>query len=371
MRVCHLISGDLWAGPEVQTYTLLRELSSVTDLNVSAIVLNIGPLAQRLRELGIKVDVIDESKYSSFEIRKRLIEILAGESPDILHTHRYKENILGGTVKSKCNIRHLVQTVHGIQEGFSRLQRLKMNAYMFLNDRFTRRHFEKIIAVSHDIERYLSVKYGANKVITIHNAIDTSRRPTKSQDDMKAELGLNPECAVIGAVGRLVPIKGLDVFVDAAARILQKRPETTFVIAGDGPLRSELEGQVVRLGIDDRVKFTGFREDILDVFNMCDILGVTSYHEGVPISVLEAMSLERVVVSTTVGGIKEIIENRKSGILVDPGNPDAVADACLEVLGNRSLKETLQKGARKRIEAEFAASIQRERMLSLYNEVMQ
>jgi len=370
MKVCHLISGDLWAGPEVQTYTLLHELTSVSDLNVSAVVLNEGPLSDKLRELGVKVYVIDESKYGFFDIRKRLIDILLDERPDILHSHRYKENILGGMAHTKCNIKHLVQTVHGIQEGFSGLQRLKMNTYMFLNDRFTRRHFEKIIAVSHDIERHISAKFGAGKVVTIHNAVDTSKRPSRSRDEMMSELGLNPVHAVIGAVGRLVPIKGFDVLIDAAAAILRKQPDIKLVIAGDGPLRQELEARVGRLGINDNVTFTGFRDDILDVINVLDIVAVTSYHEGIPISVLEAMSLEKVVVSTNVGGMKEIIENNVSGVLVKPGNPDAIADKCLEILDNESLRENLQNGARKRIENEFAARIQRDRLLELYNEVM-
>jgi glycosyltransferase involved in cell wall biosynthesis len=149
------------------------------------------------------------------------------------------------------------------------------------------------------------------------------------------------------------------------------KPEISFVIAGNGPLRSELENRVSRLGIDKNVTFTGFREDILDIFNVFDVLAVTSYHEGIPISVLEAMSLEKTVVSTNVGGMKEIIENGISGILVEPGNPDVVADACLRVLDDSSLRDALQRGAGKRIEDEFASRIQRDRMLNLYNEVMQ
>jgi len=370
MKICHLISGDLWAGAEVQTYTLLRTLDAVPELHVEAVVLNEARLAEKLREAGIDVSVINEAKHGFLEINSLLQKVLSASQPDILHTHRYKENILGGLVKSKCRIRHLIQTVHGVQEGFSGLKRLKMNMYTYLNDRFTRNCFSKIVAVSKDIEKHLAAKYGSDRVVVIHNSTDGSNRPSKTPKEMRAELGIDAEHAVIGAVGRLVPVKAFDVFLDAAARILEKRPQTTFLLAGDGPLRTELTDRARRLGIEKNVLLTGFREDILNITSTFDIFVVSSHHEGIPVSVLEAMSLEKAVVSTEVGGMREIIQENVSGLLVQPGNPDAIANMCLKVLADNDLRARIEAGAAARIGEEFSVKIQRDRMLKLYNEVM-
>ncbi|MBU1318339.1 MAG: glycosyltransferase family 4 protein [candidate division Zixibacteria bacterium] len=370
MKVCHLISGDLWAGAEVQTYTLLCSLAALPNLHVTAVVLNEARLAEKLREAGIEVSVIDESRHGFFEIKSRLQKELSTSQPDILHTHRYKENILGGLVKSKCRIRHLIQTVHGIQEGFSGLKRFKMNMYTYMNDRFTRSCFSRVVAVSKDIERHLAAKYGSDRVVVIHNSTDRSNRPSKTPQEIRAELGIHAEHAIIGAVGRLVPVKALDIFLDAAARILEKRPQTTFLIAGDGPLRTELTDRASRLGIEKNVLLTGFRADILNIISIFDIFVVSSYHEGIPVSVLEAMSLEKAVVSTEVGGMREIIQDSVSGILVPPGSSDAIAEACLRILTDSDLRARIEAGATARIGEEFSAEIQRDRMLKLYHEVM-
>ncbi len=371
IRVCHLISGDLWAGAEVQAFTLIRTLSTVADIDISAVILNDGELSEKLHEEGIEVSIIDERKHNFFKIKSLLSRILEGGKIDILHTHRYKENVLGGLVKSRCEIKGLIQTVHGVQEGFSGIKHLKMMFYMNLNDNLTRKRFSKIIAVSHDIEMRLCEKFGKQKVVTIHNAVDASLiNPSRPAEEIKRELGIGEGQTVIGSAGRLVPVKGYDVFLKAAKLILRKRPKTIFVIAGDGPLKEELCEMATSLGIGTNVIFTGFRDDVLDLVNAFDIFLVTSVHEGVPMSVLEAMAMRKTVVSTAVGGIMEIIEDNVSGLLADPGSPDALADHCLTVLEDRELRSNIGRNAERRIAQEFSTDRLRNRVLRLYEEIV-
>ncbi len=371
IRVCHLISGDLWAGAEVQAFTLIRTLSTVADMDISAVILNEGRLAEKLHEDGIEVSIIDERKHNFFKIKSLLARILEGGKIDILHTHRYKENVLGGLVKNRCGIKGLIQTVHGVQEGFLGIKHLKMKFYMNLNDNLTRKRFSKVIAVSHDIEMRLCDKFGKQKVVTIHNAVDTGLiKISRSAEEVKRELGISEDQVVIGSAGRLVPVKGYDVFLKAAKLILRKRPKTTFVIAGEGPLKEVLREMATSLGIGTNVIFTGFRDDVLDLVNAFDIFLVTSVHEGVPMSVLEAMALRKAVVSTAVGGIVEIIEDNVSGLLVDPGSPDSLAERCLSVLEDHELRSKIERNAEKRIEQEFSTERQRDRVLRLYEEII-
>lgn len=371
IRVCHLISGDLWAGAEVQAYTLMRALRGTPGLALQAVVLNEGMLSEKLREIGLGVAVIDERRYGFMTIKSRLARKLSADEVDILHTHRYKENVLGGLVKDRCGIGGLVQTVHGIHEKLSGLKKLKMKFYMSMNDQLTRNRFSRVIAVSHEIESILNEKFGKDKVATIHNAVDIdSIKPSRSAEDARRELGLRTEQPLIGSVGRLVPVKGYDVFLKSAKLILEKQPEVAFVIVGDGPLRKELEIMARDMGLESNVIFTGFREDVLDLVNALDLFLVTSHHEGIPMSVLEAMALGKAVVSTNVGGMSEIIEDGVSGMLVQADNPGEIASKCLMVVTDRALGGRLGENAVNRIEDEFSTSKLRDRMLRLYREVV-
>ncbi len=367
MKVCHLISGDLWAGAEVQTCTLLCSLRESVD--VSAIILNEGTLAERLRRADIDTHVIPETSNSFFALKRQVAEKLRDIRPDILHTHRYKENILGAALKHTSG--HLVQTVHGLREGFSGIRRLRMSLYLWLNEYYTRRRFSRIIAVSEEIEKHLAGLYGQQRVVAIHNAIAVDdQQPSKNPSDVKRELGLRPDQIVIGSVGRLVPVKAFDIFLRAARLISEKLPDAAFVIAGDGPLMSSLAVLSRDLGIDDRVVLTGFRDDILNLMNTFDIYVISSHHEGIPISALEAMAMKKALVSTRVGGMPEIIDDSHSGLLVEPGNANAIADGCVRILNDPKLRADIENGARSRVEEEFSVAIQRERIVNLYTELM-
>ncbi len=371
MKICHLISGDLWAGPEVQVHSLLVSLRGVPYLDISVITLNEGKLAENLRQSGFEVRVIEESEHAFFKILGLLKKELKGKEIDILHTHRYKENMLGGMIKRRCKIGRLVQTVHGLSEPFTGIKKLKINLYSKWNQYFTSNYFDKVLTVSFDMQEKLSRIIAADKLITIHNAINISRlNVERSADEVKEELGISKGHPIIGSVGRMVPIKGYDVFLKAAQLILEVRPQTRFILAGDGPLKSELERKAANMGLRSAVKFLGFRSDILEIINCFDIFVVSSYYEGIPIALLEAMALNKATVATRVGGIEEIIEDNVSGFLVESGDAEGIASVCVKLLDNAQIRGKVEIEAKKRIAEEFSVEIQKERVLKLYNELM-
>lgn len=371
LNICHLASGDLWAGAEVQMFTLVSILKKVPGINISAIVLNEGRLYSMLKDNGIVVDVIDEKKYGFYQIYRRLGAIARQRNLDILHSHRYKENILGGLMKKKSLVRRAVQTVHGGEEPFSGIRKLKSDLYIFLNIYFSRKFFDKIIGVSHDVSGRLQEVYGKDKVATVHNAINPeSIRPTRDREQTRADLGIGSHDYVIGTAGRLVPIKGLDIFLEMASHMIKSSGKVKFLVVGDGPLRGDLEKKAVDLNIQNDVRFLGFRDDIVNIMNCLDIFVVSSINEGIPMAVLEVMGMGIPVVATRVGGLKEIIEHNKSGLFVEAGDYRGLADACLSVLEQPNLRASLGAGARERIAAEFYPHIQRESILKIYGEVL-
>lgn len=366
IRVCHLVSGDLWAGAEVQMYTLIKALKEESDISLMAVVLNEGKLATCLKELGIHVVVIDETMFNTFQIIRKIKNELNGKV-DILHTHRYKENIIGALIKSSCRIKYLIRTVHGISEKLSGVRRIKGKLYSFLDNTVSDRYIDLIIAVSNSVKVELSKSFNHNRLITVHNFIDPeSINPIKTPEEIRKEFHISLDAPIIGSAGRLMPIKGYDIFLKMAAVVLKSFPKTIFMLAGDGPLMLELKELSQKIGVEKSVIFTGFRDDIIDIINTFDIFAMTSLNEGTPMVLLEAMSLKKAIVATSVGGIAEIIEDGKSGLLAQPGKVDEIAKLCCSVLNNKNLKKEIGSRARERLVNNYSSRIQASKMLNIY-----
>jgi len=285
----------------------------------------------------------------------------------IIHSHRYKENIRAALVKKKGKTRFLVQTVHGLGEPFRGIKQLRSQVYGLVNTFYTIRYFDRVIAVSDDIHRRLGKHFRPEKILTIHNAIDNEKiAPTRGAELVRSEFGIASDAPVIGSVGRMVPVKGFDLFLAVAKLIVTRRPDVRFLLVGDGPLKPGLESRSRVLGLASNVIFTGFRQDVTDLINCLDIFMMTSYHEGIPMALLEAMALKKAVVSTAVGGIGEVISNGKSGLLAEPGSSTELAQACLRILDDDALKVRLGAVAAQRIDDEFSIGTLTEMVSAIY-----
>jgi glycosyltransferase involved in cell wall biosynthesis len=370
INVCHIISGDLWAGPEVQVHGLLSALASEPELEISIIVMNQGKLATLLKEAGLRVRVIEENRYRFDEIVRRASAELAGRRLDIVHSHRYKENFIAAMLRKRHQVGHLVQTVHGIEEPFTGFKNLKIKLYEFLNDRASRR-FDAVVTVSDDIRRQLSSRFDDSKMVTIHNAVDLSRvSASRSADEVRKELGIGADQPVIASVGRMVPVKGFDQFIMASKMISREIPDALFLLVGDGPEQARYEELAAKSGVADKIRFLGYRHDIWDILNCMDLFAMTSYHEGIPVVLLEAMALKRPVVAMSVGGIPEVIEDGVSGRLVEARDIEGFAAACRELLANPERASAIGIEARRRVEGEFSVTVQKDRVLNLYRDLV-
>ncbi len=367
IKLLHIASGDLWAGAEMQMYSLLESLVGDSRFEVSALLLNDGRLAANLRNSGIEPHIISESENGFRRIVRLAVAYAEKNRIDIAHSHRYKENVLAAILKRRGLVKHLVQTVHGAGEPFSGLALLKSRVFSALNDYFTRRYFDRIVTVSEDLERRLSDKFPSSKLLTIHNAIDPAKLSVKrSCRETRAEFGVPDDHLLIGSAGRMVPVKGYDRFIQMARAIREKSPKTGFILVGDGPQKGALMSLAKDLGLGDAIVFTGFRDDVYDIINCLDIFVISSLHEGIPMVLLEAMAFGKPVVATAVGGIGEVIEKEISGLLVPADNPPALAEACLRLLENSELRRSLSQQSRLRIDHEFCINSLRRRMIELY-----
>ncbi|MEK7338770.1 MAG: glycosyltransferase, partial [candidate division NC10 bacterium] len=163
---------------------------------------------------------------------------------------------------------------------------------------------------------------------------------------LRAELGLSPETPLVGLVARLVPIKGVDLFLRAAALLRERIPQVRFVIAGDGPEREALEGQAAALGLDGALCFLGWRHDLPALYADLDLLALSSRNEGTPVCLLEAMAAGLPVAAFRIGGVEDLVQDRMTGRLTLPGDAGALASAIAEVLVDRPAAQTYAEAAR-------------------------
>ncbi len=176
--------------------------------------------------------------------------------------------------------------------------------------------------------------------------------------------------AVVGLVGRLAPEKGVDVFLTAAERVLSQRKDVKFVVAGDGPDRTELESLIDKLGIRAGVTMLGRCDDMPSFYASLDIMVSSSRHEGLPIAILEGMASRLPLIATPVGAIPTVIKDGLTGALVPAENPELLAMAIMDLLRDSIKREKLGGAARRLIEADFSAARMAADYLRVYEDAV-
>lgn len=369
MKVLHLASGDLWAGAEMQLYILARELRHHIDIKV--VLLNRGVLAQRLADEGIDVAVLDEARLSAFAIITGLQKVCLEFEPDVIHTHRFKENILGSLVAMRNRVPS-VRTAHGLPESPKQLWALHKHFPAWL-DRFSGRYIQKkIVAVAPDLAVKLRPCYGEKRVAIIENGIDIAyvrHQATLQQALPQTLLGDRN----IAFVGRLVPVKRLDILLDAMAQLKAEFGEQggKLFIIGDGPMRDSMEQKADALQLADSVQFIGEVTNPYVYMAQMDAVILCSDHEGLPMTLLESMALEVPIIAHNVGGIGRLLRDGEAGLLVDRHEPDGYAQGIMEVYRQPEKTAARTKVASDILKAEYSVEANGKSYLQLYRQLLQ
>jgi len=268
--------------------------------------------------------------------------------PDLVHTHTAKAGTVGRVAALLAGVPVRVHTFHGhVLTGyfgpaatalFRRIEAALARRSTLLVAVSPRQRDELIALGVAEPERITVIPVGLDLAPFLNAASHAGR--------LRAELGLSPEIPLVGVVARLVPIKGVDLFLRAAALLRQRVPGVRFVIAGDGPEREALEGQVTALGLDGVLRFLGWRHDLPALYADLDLVVLSSRNEGTPVCLLEAMAAGVPVVATAVGGVEDLVQDRMTGRLTLPGDAGALASAIAEVLADRRAAQAYAEAAR-------------------------
>jgi glycosyltransferase involved in cell wall biosynthesis len=362
IRVLHVLSGDLWAGAEVMVSNLLEQLGEDAAIESIAVGLNDGVLIRRLADRGIETHLLAETEAGFTRLALDCARRLRGRRIDVVHTHRYKENLLATVVAHLLGVKRKVVTMHGASEAGPRPS-LRSRVITAI-DRFNvRTNFDAVVAVSAQLKTLLlELGMRPERVRLIRNGIKVPRHAETRRGNGSHHLH-------IGTVGRLVPVKGYRLFLELAARLHARHSNVRFSILGDGPMLDELTREAARLGLGEHVSFVPARPDPQPYYRELDIYVNTSLHEGLPLSVLEAMACGTPVIAPRVGGIPEVVCHEEHGFLVEGRAVSSFAAYCERLIEDRELRWTMGQAARARVTDAFDRAQMAAGYRTLYEEL--
>jgi glycosyltransferase involved in cell wall biosynthesis len=355
-RVLHLIETSGPGGAERVLINIVENLDRTRHESVICL-LKEGWLAAQLRQRGFEPITIPQRKGHDPRWISQCVGLIRRKRIDVLHTHEFSMNTYGSVASWLTRV-PMIATVHG-KAYYGERWRRRM-AY-----RLVARHAVQMVAVAEDIRRFLIDHVGATpgKLCTIYNGVDSKTVCTAADGErVRYELGISKATTVIGTIANLYPVKGHTFLLKAAAQVARVSPETVWLFAGRGSLLGQLQEEARQLGIVDKVRFLGFRNDAGALLQAMDLFVLPSLSEGLPVSILEAMAAGRPVVATNVGGNREVIVEGKTGFLVPPGDSGALASQMVALLADRQLAQRFGTEGHTRVRENFTL----ERMVSAY-----
>jgi glycosyltransferase involved in cell wall biosynthesis len=307
--------------------------------------------ARRLREAGIDVDALPLPRALGALAFGRLLAIVRRLRPAILHTHLVHADFHGLPAGKLARVPVLASTKHGFNP-------FRSKRVFAAADRTVGRLADLHIAISHGLARYLAETEGFAETSfeVVHYGIVPGPDPEPYAGDL-------PRVAV---VGRLVPIKGHETFLEAVAAARRALPALEVEIAGAGPLEGELRSRADALGLGGAVRFLGQVPDAAAVMERAAVVVVPSRGEGFGMVALEAMERGRAVVASSVGGLAEIVSDGETGLVVPPGDAGALARGIVAVAGDLERARALGVAGRHRALAEFGQERCTARTAGLY-----
>jgi glycosyltransferase involved in cell wall biosynthesis len=358
MRVLHSESSTGWGGQENRT---LNEMIAMRERGHEMAVVSRpgGRILERAREVGFATFAVDMRGAADFPAILKLRRLMRDLRADVVNTHSGRDTQLAGmAARSLARRPRIVRTRHLALPITSRF------TYSVLPD--------KVVAVSRFVRDYLvSAGIPAGRVAAVPTGIDLGRyAPEPGGGTLRHELGLSDAAALIGTVAILRAKKGHADLLRAAPSILERFPDTHFVIAGDGPQTDNLRRLIGELGLGERVHMLGLRRDVMNVLQSLDLFVLPTHQEALGTAFIEAGAMGLPVVATAVDGVPEVVADGETGVLVPPKDPGALAAAILPFLADPARRRQFGDAAKRRVGREFSREVMAERMERLYLDLL-
>lgn len=325
----HIDTAQTWRGGQSQVrYTVLglRELGHRAALVAD-------PDGELFRRMSEGMDLIPVAARSEIDLSAswRLSRVLKQLRPDVVHAHDPKAVAMAATALSIAAPRPRPTLVAS--------RRIE---YPLAGNSFSKWKYGQVdgfLAISRAVrDRLVDDRIPAGKVTIVHEGVDVERIVRLPHGNLHAALYLPTHAPIVGNVGALVAQKGHHTLVEAAALVVRQVSDVRFVILGDGELRPQLEKQIRNLHLERHVFLAGFRPDVLELLKDVDVFALSSTHEGMCTSLVDAMAARKASVATAVGGVPEVIADGETGYLVPPRDARAMAARIVQLLTDTGLR---------------------------------
>ncbi|GAM10586.1 putative glycosyltransferase YpjH [Geobacter sp. OR-1] len=350
-KILHVILSMSVGGAETLVYNMVRHHSFSGNRPVICCLKSSGELGDKLKEEGYTVYNHSSGAGTDWSLIGWIRDIILTEKIDVVHAHQYPPffyavpaAFLAGRVK-------FVYTEHG--RNYPDVRRWKR----YLLNPFLASMAGHLVSISSSTARAMADMDNLpfDRIQIIHNGVDFSRmNPPINLAEKRLELGIGEACRIIGTAARLEEIKNIPMMLRGFKQIHAEKPDTCLMIAGQGSQEANLKALVSELGIDNHVRFIGLRHDMPEIYKLMDVFLLTSFTEGISVTLLESMASGVPGVVTDVGGNPEVVIDKDTGYLVPLGNDGQLADRVIDLLSDRSLAEKMGCSAQKRAVEHFS-----------------
>jgi len=355
MRIMEIVSGAGTNGAIIHCKLLCNQLLALGH-EVTLVCRPGAWIADQLGDTAAEIIESDQHRWPTDELRK-VAEEIRRRRVDVVHTHMSRANFFGVLLRWRVDV-PVVATAHAhnIQPHWM------FNDHVIANSDATRRFHRRLNLVRR------------KRIDTIHCFIDSDRFGTCEMgagEEVRRELRLPPDAFLAGIIGSVVPRKGHLHLVRALPAILRHVPQFALVVVGGGnrAYREKVHRTARRLGVADRVRWTGPRSDVPRLMQGLDLCVCAAVEEPLGLTALEAMTARRPVVATRVGGLQEVVVDRQTGLLVPPADPTALADAICTLAHDPALCRRLVEAGAKRVAAHFSPRRQTLRHVELFEQL--
>ena len=358
----HVDTERYWRGGQQQVLHLLAGLRE-RGLRAELVARPGCPLADRAADAGIEVHQLALRGEWDVASAFRIARILRKGGFDVLHLHTSHAHGLGQLASLLCP---RVRVVVSRRVDFP-IRGTIGRWFKYL------RGVDKYAAISYAVrDALLDAGIPAERVAQVPSGVDPARFEDVAPADLKSDCGFPADARIVGVVGHLVDAhKGQKDFLVASAAVAARYPEARFVLVGEGRDRRALEQQAAQVGVADRVSFTGFRSDVPAVLAALDVFVMPSRYEALGTSAIEAMMAGLPVVGAGVGGLREVIDDGVTGLLVAPGEPDALAQAIGRLLADQALRHRMGAAGKQRAHEQFSVKNTIDKTIEVYGALQQ
>lgn len=361
IKVVHVITDMKIGGAGKWLLNLLHNYDR-DRLDIVVAVPEDSMLKEEISRLGVKaVEIkgigdksLDLGSINSFyKLFKRL-------QPDIVHTHA---SVSARVAAKLAGVEAIIHTKHCIDSPKTGIKRAASKS---LNQMLS----SKIIAVSEAVrQNLLEAGIPDSMIKVIYGGVDEAARlSVEDINEIKKSYGIEEQDLVYGIVARLAAVKGHKYLIEAADIVVKRNGNIKFVVAGTGPMETQLKEMVQQKGLEKHFVFTGFIKDIGRIYNIFDVNMSCSLSEALCLALIEGMTIGKPMIGTKVGGVPEVIQHLETGLLVQPGSSQELAEAILMLAEDEAVRKVMGDNALKVMKEKFSASVMAEEILKLYNE---